>query len=357
MRIGWSVVCLCLLFPCGASAVTYSIQDLQIAPAYQWNQPTAINNNSQVVGFWQTPTHDVYAYSWQNGVTTDLGTFGGHFVKALDVNDSGQIVGSAIDGAGVTHAVLWQNGSWSYISDSRFYPVSINNAGQIAGSYGSQAVVWQDGAFQVLPSVSGEYRSSAAAVNGSGQVVGTIWGYDPSAGSWSRACLWDNGSVRFLELLPGATSCNPTVINNSGQVAGSITLADGKIHGFLWQNGAMQDLGYMGGLGLTVTGINASGSVVGYGATPGNTTELGFIWQDGELRSLGAYSTEGRFIRSRACGINDAGEIVGSADVPTSWGAGWYSVKWTPVPEPPAAAALGCGLSLFVLGIRCRRRH
>jgi probable HAF family extracellular repeat protein len=55
---------------------------------------------------------------WQNGTLTDLGTLGGAFGQATDVNNLGQVVGGTAvsneDGPPI-RAFLWQNGddrSW-----------------------------------------------------------------------------------------------------------------------------------------------------------------------------------------------------------------------------------------------------
>ena len=39
---------------------------------------------------------------------TDLGTLGGRFSRALDINDHGQVVGISTLANGQTHATLWR---------------------------------------------------------------------------------------------------------------------------------------------------------------------------------------------------------------------------------------------------------
>ena len=46
-----------------------------------------------------------------DGKVTYLGTLGGTETGALDINDSGQVVGSALTAGGTYHAFLWQDGT------------------------------------------------------------------------------------------------------------------------------------------------------------------------------------------------------------------------------------------------------
>ena len=48
----------------------------------------------------------------QQYVITDLGTLGGTYSEASDINDSGQIIGIASpEGGGIWRAFLWQDGA------------------------------------------------------------------------------------------------------------------------------------------------------------------------------------------------------------------------------------------------------
>ena len=77
------------------------------------------------------------------------------------------------------------------------------------------------------------------AINGSGQVAGTLNG---------RAVLWTpGGGTQDLGTLGGPSS-RGYAINESGHVAGSSTTATGATHAFLWAPGqGMRDLGTLPG--------------------------------------------------------------------------------------------------------------
>ena len=68
---------------------------------------SAINESGQVVGGSETASGEYHAFVWENGLATDLGTFGGNHSEALAINDAGQVVGEADTAVvGVRHAFL-----------------------------------------------------------------------------------------------------------------------------------------------------------------------------------------------------------------------------------------------------------
>jgi len=87
-----------------------TLGDLQLAPA-------DINNQAQIVGFALSST-TLVAFSWQNGVATNLGTLPPDvFSFALGVNEKGQIVGDSCDEFFECRAFLWQNGTMTELND------------------------------------------------------------------------------------------------------------------------------------------------------------------------------------------------------------------------------------------------
>lgn len=76
-------------------------------------EPSAValqmNNNGQAVGF-SGATHAGRAVIWEAGYIAELGTFGGDYSTAIDINDAGQIIGLSSDANGVAKPFLWQDG-------------------------------------------------------------------------------------------------------------------------------------------------------------------------------------------------------------------------------------------------------
>ena len=110
---------------------SYSVTDLGTLYA------TGINNSGQVVV--GNDDYNRRALLYSDGKITDLGTVtGGSISSATDINDSGQVVGSAfINNIGIGHAFLETNnqitdlGTLPNGGDS--YATSINKSGQVVG--------------------------------------------------------------------------------------------------------------------------------------------------------------------------------------------------------------------------------
>jgi len=201
----------------------------------------AVNNNGTIVGetggaVLQTPNGN--AFSWQGGVTTNLGTLGGAFSGAYDINDSGVITGFAnIDPLGFTpavyrtHAFKYENGTmgdlgtvWSPNGYSRGH--GINDAGEIAGrasitdfenSQKHQATWNTSGTISLHNTFAGGY-STAQQINNNGIAVGLA--YDSSAAyNLDRAVVWDGSAFHFMDDL-GSGFGRAWSINDTGVIVG-----------------------------------------------------------------------------------------------------------------------------------------
>ena len=319
---------------------------------------------------------------WQNGQNLPIGLLGGHFAKARDINDAGQVVGGTETNptyvaTDVTHqspyypfqAFVWQNGNFTNLGglpgslDISSEATAINNKGQIVGEAAGHAVLWQNGAITDLDTGK-DTGSLAYGINGSGQVVGI---------NGPTAALWDSGHYTDLGALPNQQGSYALAINDKAQVIGSSVPKGADVfvgqspRAVLWQNGQIQDLGTLGGPTASALGINNAGQIVGQAATaqytlvstvgrglsrrtPAFTTKRvlsrckaaassvpaaastdpigtarsyiphAFLWQNGTMTDLNTLiAANTGWVLLAAGGINNKGQIVG---VGTYKGAG-----------------------------------
>lgn len=252
------------------------ILDLGTLPGGDYSAAFSINQAGQVVGTSNT-ARGMHAFTWSaSGGLRDLGTLpGAQDSAAYAVNNKGEIAGSSGG-----HAVVWSagalrdlgtlGGDWSEARD-------VNNFGQVAGvsdtSRGPHAFLWTGGAMRDLGMLPGDLHSRADHVNDQGMVVGASEG---SGGV--RAFVWTSErGMEALGSLSGSTYSEAFAVNSSGQVVGQSGSPLGT-RAFLWTNtGGMIDLNeHVPGLPTSVvlTGafaINDRGEIVAFGLKSSKT--------------------------------------------------------------------------------------
>ncbi|MBA3246986.1 MAG: DUF3466 family protein [Pyrinomonadaceae bacterium] len=213
----------------------------------------SVGNSFQVVGYMDAgdtavsnskhgaPHKRAFLYNDQNKVV-DLGTFGGDDAIVTAVNDSGQITGYYTKGdhSGPYVAFLFSGGSVINLGKLGGYvpePVDINNTGQVVGSVPTSsgepnAFLYSGGSLSDLGTLPGGSQSFAYGINNLGQVVGA----SNSAATTLRAFLYSGGEMQDLNsLIPtqsGWTLTEARDINDAGQVVGT-GLVNGQQRAFL----------------------------------------------------------------------------------------------------------------------------
>lgn len=271
-----------------------------------------INNRGQVVGMSSTATGELHAFLWEDGRMTDLGASLGPYNKAHAINDAGMVVGTA--GAGFdTWPVLWQAdgtvqqlGTFGGLNSEAW---DINNRGQVTGwswipTEASHAFFWEDATLTDINSAD-RWWSQATAMNQLGQVVGAS-----SAGAF----LWD-GVMQPLDTQPARTRV-ASDINNHGQVVGTGQMVSGRDQAFVWEDGTTTYLPTLGGWFNEAQAINERGEVVGHSNLVGYEIPYhAVLWYGDSITDLGMLpgAPDDWGIGSMANGINNRGDVVGAS--------------------------------------------
>ena len=251
-----------------------------------------------------------FGFVWQNGAMTALPTLGGNNSTATGANNLGQVVG-------------WDK---TAIQDKKCAPpqqLEIKAVVYEPVVKPNQPVFYKPYA---LPTFPGDDLAGAFGINDNGDVVGMSGTCGPpdTYALGKHAVLWRNGSVFKLRGLGGQMNNAAIVINNAGQIAGiSDVPGDDKpgaipaTRAVLWQNGAITNLGTLPGDYLSLAqDINAKGQVVGLSCDV-NFSCRAFLWDHGVMMDLNTLVPLGLYL-TQAEGINDLGEIAGTAYDPSS---------------------------------------
>jgi probable HAF family extracellular repeat protein len=248
-------------------------------------------------------------FAWQDGVMAELPPLpGGVDSYAAGVNDRGQVVGWAENGV---------------------LDPTCNNAPPFSQFLQFEAVIWgpKVGAITQLSPIPGDPDSAATAINDKGQVVGISGLCSNAVGGASaeHAVLWQNGVPTDLGNIGGHAWNTPVALNNRGEIVGFANTSGDENAGlsptaFVWtQANGMHPLPALGSDQNSVAfDINEKGQIVGQSA---GATLRAFLYQNNQILDLNSLiQPNSSLYLSLAQGINDSGEIVGTA-TDTSTGA------------------------------------
>jgi probable HAF family extracellular repeat protein len=280
-----------------------------------WINWGGINDRGEAVGMSETADIDpsgenicgfdthlaCVPFLWRDGHMSALPTFGGINGQASAINNRGEVVGFAEDGA----------------VDPTCPAGTTNN--RIA-----LPALWERGKAEALPLVAGDFDGFAYGINDQGQAVG----YSGNCPAATHAVMWKDNTAFVLQDLGGTGSNFAYAISNRGQIAGQVGIGNGlPFYAAVWQDGANGiatkiDL-LPGDFSAFATGINNRGQVVGNDFDSTFSWAHGFIWQDGVTTDLNTLipADSNLFIIS-ASNINDRGQISGMATVQTGPNAG-----------------------------------
>ena len=295
----------------------------------QYTMLADINENGLAVGWGYANTPEgprERAISWQNGVFTDLGTLGGNFSRAHQVNNAGVIVGESQTADGRYRAVVWENGIIRELPPLNVFQYSdanaqsINEHGDIVGedrndNWVIHAALWPaSGGVVDLGQLPGSDFSRARGINRNGAVFGQSISFSNFVG---RPMIWSGGALSEIIMPPGGRAngniATGKIFNNAGEFVAEVApdaFNFGKA--IIYRNGAFETLPMLPNAFQQLSvpyGLNEAGDVVGEAYGPSNFNPV--LWShDGTLTDLGQPQGMGA---GDAHGINNSGLIVGQA--------------------------------------------
>jgi probable HAF family extracellular repeat protein len=321
---------------------------------------TAINSRGEITGTSENGIFDTVlgltelrAVIWKDGTIKDLGTLGGNYSTGGGINQSGQVVGAALnavpdpfsylefglarspDGT-QTRAFLWEDGvmhDLGTLGGPDAVALFINELGQVAGfSYTNSipnppvpplqpglptihAFTWtRKGGMRDLGSLGGTVgyvNCECGGFNNHGQFVGVS---SLPGDQETHPFLWDGD--KLIDLFTDSIGGNPLMvsdINDAGEVVGGATFPNRPFDAFLWKNGIATDLGSVDGDGCSsARAINSRGQVVGQSFTCDGSTLHSFLWENGSIVDLSKLIPRDSNVELvDPLSINDRGEIAG----------------------------------------------
>ena len=217
----------------------------------------AINNNGKVAGYSTISTPDgsrvynAFVNDYALGHMKNIGTLGnGRDSRAYGINNNGMVVGwsdTTADGSKQSAFVYDSNTGemkaleGPMLGGNRSFAFDINDNGQIAGTAttgdgSGHAFIYENGIAKDLGSLDDTGISEARAINEKGYVTG--WSLTDT--NDYHAFLYDGTEMIDLGSLGGDTK--GWDVNIHGQVVGSGTDADGNNISFLYSDGEMMNL-------------------------------------------------------------------------------------------------------------------
>jgi probable HAF family extracellular repeat protein len=345
----YAVAFLCsaiLIFLCGAAhaEIKYTVTDLGTFV------PHDLNSAGHLAGYQATSGGDFHAKLYDGNSLHDLGTLGGTSSFGEGVNDNDQVTGFSyvVGSSGPYHAFVYDGTIHDIgtVGGLNSYGYRINAKGQITGTsengnHSSSAFLWTPdipggttGTMRDLGNLGGG-SSDGGGINSSGWVTGSS-----NTGGDFHAFLFDGTQMRDLGTLPGHRDSEGRSINDAGQVVGRSYPASGSPHAFYY-DGTMHDLGTLGGSYSAAYGINNHGQIVGSADGANGTAGGAFLFDSiaGMINLNTLIDSNSGWQLSTAEAINDVGQIIGRGHI----GGQEHDFLLTPVPEPSTFALLAIG--------------
>ncbi|QOL52286.1 hypothetical protein [Massilia litorea] len=297
---------------CSSSRTCYRL--INLAPGLLAANPSI--NAKGHVSFSMQSLKGATAYFFDGKTVRNIGTLGGNDVLAVDLNDLGQIAGSATTSSGVKRAFVWS--ATKGMLDISGLPktaeseaAAINNHGIVTGTSNSHAFRWSaDTGMEDLGALTKGAASVSfgRALNDAGMIVGA----SQTVTNERHSFIWTRtGGMRDIDTLKSSDAI-PVAVGDKGQVAGNRRgSGDGGYSPFLWTStDGMVDLGKDSGTEAVIAAVTPNLHIVGLiNLRDGNQRAMSWT-RTGGMRRLGTFG--GR--SSGASHVNANGQIVGYSE-------------------------------------------
>jgi probable HAF family extracellular repeat protein len=239
-------------------------------------------------------------FAWQDGVMSELPTLGGYDGYAAGVNNQGRVVG-------------WAENT---VHDPTCAGTQVLQF---------EAVIWGPRLNQMtqLPPLAPDPDSAATAINDKDQVVGISGLCSVAVGGASaeHALLWENGVPTDLGNIGGQAWNTPVALNNQGQIVGFANTSGDENAAlsptaFIWTkaSGMKAIPPYGTDTNDIAFDVNEKGQIVGQSFNANSGASRAIFWQNNVLSDLNTLVIQPTSLYlTLAQGINDAGEIAGTA--------------------------------------------
>jgi hypothetical protein len=261
------------------AALTYTNIDL---PGVATTTALNITDTGKIVGFYQDVVGATHGYTAEpDGSFTTIDVPGAASTFAQGLNERGDVVGGYTDDAGITHGFLRRDGNFTTIDVPQAIStlaIAINNRGQVVGQYEVNSdptvipvhgFVLDDGVFTTIDHGSGADLIASQAIvgiNNRSEITGFF--FDPST---FRSFTQRSDFFRTLDV-PGQGNTLSEGINEAGDLVGIYSDLNLVQHGFVRLGAGFRTVDFPGGIDTIASGINDFGKIVGtYSDSAGNT--------------------------------------------------------------------------------------
>ena len=270
-------------------------------------QPTGINNNDQVVGwFYPASGEPSHGFIWQNGSLRQVDYPGSTDSTLAGVNNDGLAVGGFYTAQPSAVAFTYDIATGHFQAlphPGKFdvYPIGINSGGVVIGN---------------APGYSGKYRgvmvtpSSATLLRRGYKATGmnasnAVTGYFADGNSF----IFKDAKYRLFKA-EGAIATFSYFIADDGTVAGTYFSGENALDGFTYAAGKTVSFSYPGAKSTAVIAIGPSGEVLGNWNSSKNGATHGFVYVGGQYYDISSKNHK----ETRIGGVNGNGDLIGSFD-------------------------------------------